>query len=211
MSEFKLLQMKEDDTIDEFTAKINSIVTRASEYGRMLNQSTLVRKLLNAVPDRFIQIVASIEQYSNLDTMTLDEAIGRLKTYEERLKLKKKESPMNNLEELLYAGHGQHVGNHGRGRFHPSRGRGRDNYQHRGEGHTSYESEGTDKPQRDDSKQEKPTMRDKSKITCYRCEKLGHYAYECPTKKTKENETLLVEMEDDDEPALLMCLHVEEK
>ncbi|XP_022022163.1 uncharacterized protein LOC110922122 [Helianthus annuus] len=212
MSESELLQMKEDDTIDEFTAKINSIVTRANEYGRTLNQSTLVRKLLNAVPDRFIQIVESIEQYSDLDTMTLEEAIGRLKTYEERLKLKKKESPVNNLEEPLYVGHGQHVGNRGRGRCSLSRGRGRSNYQHRGEGHTAYESERTDKPQRDDNKQETPTMRDKSKITCYRCAKLGHYAYECPTKKTKESETLLVEMEDDDdEPALLMCLHIEEK
>ncbi|XP_021974630.1 uncharacterized protein LOC110869708 [Helianthus annuus] len=211
MSEFELLQMKEDDTIDEFTTKINNIVTRASKYGRTLNQSTLVQKLLNAVPDRFIQIVASIEQYFDLDTMMLDEAIGILKTYEERLTLKKKVSPVNNLEELLFAGYGQHVGNHGRGRFRPSRGRGRGNYQHRGGGHTSYESEGTDKPQRDDSKQETPTMRDKSKITCYICEKLGHYAYECPTKKTKESETLLVETEDDDEPTLLMCLDDEER
>ena len=192
--------MKEDVTIHFFTARINSIVTRASEFGTTMNQSTLVRKLLNGVPDRFIQIVASIEQYSDLDTMTLDEAIGRLKTYEERLKLKKKQSPVNNLEELLYAGHGQHVGSRGRGRFRPSRGRGRNNDQHRGEGHTSYESEGTDKPQRDDNKQETSAMRDKSKITCYRCEKLGHFAYECPTKKTKENETLLVETEEDDEP-----------
>ncbi|XP_021995175.1 uncharacterized protein LOC110892309 [Helianthus annuus] len=212
LSEFELLQMKDDDTIDSFTAKINSIVTRATEVGTTLSQPTLVRKLLNGVLGKFTQIVASMEQYSDLETMTLEEAVGKLKTYEERLKLKKKESPVNNLEELLYAGHGQHVGNHGRGRFRPSRGRGRGNYQHRGEGHTSYESEGTDKPQSDDSKQETPTMRDKSKITCYRSEKLGHYAYECPTKKTKESETLLVEIEeDDDEPALLMCLDAEEK
>jgi hypothetical protein len=205
--------MREDDTVDSFTAKINSVVTRASELGTTLSQPTLVRKLLNVVPDKFTQIVASMEQYSDLETMTLEEAVGRLKTYEERLrlKLKKKESPVNNLEELLYAGHGQHVGNRGRGRFSPSRGRGRGNYQHRGEGHTSYESEGTDEPQRNDSKQETPAMRDKSKITCYRCEKLGHYAYECPTKKTKENVTLLVETEDDDEPALLMCLDDEEQ
>ncbi|XP_021986199.1 uncharacterized protein LOC110882508 [Helianthus annuus] len=197
MSEFELMQMKEDDTIDSFTAKISSVVTRASELGTTLSQLILVQKLLNAVPDRFTQMVASIEQYSDLDTMTLDEAIGRLKTYEERLKLKKKESLVNNLEELLYAGRGQHVGNRGRGRFRPSQGRGIGNYQHRGEGHTSYESEGTDEPLKDDSKQETSVMRDKSKITCYRCEKLGHYAYECPPKKTKENETLLVEMEDE--------------
>ncbi|XP_035838839.1 uncharacterized protein LOC110887517 [Helianthus annuus] len=204
--------MKDDDTIDSFTANINSIVTRATEVGTTLSQPTLVRKLLNGVPDKFTQIVASMEQYSDLEAMTLEEAVGRLKTYEERLKLKKKESPVNNREELLYAGYGQHVENHGRGRFHPSRGRERGNYQHRGEGHTSYESEGTDKPQSDDNKHETPTMRDKSKITCYRCEKLGHYAYECPTKKTKESETLLVEIEeDDDEPELLMCLDAEEK
>ncbi|KAJ0601489.1 hypothetical protein HanIR_Chr03g0128971 [Helianthus annuus] len=38
MSEFELLQMKEDDTIDSFSARINNIVTRASEFGTTLNQ-----------------------------------------------------------------------------------------------------------------------------------------------------------------------------
>ncbi|GKA41379.1 phosphoglucosamine mutase [Tanacetum coccineum] len=64
-----------------------------------MEDETLVRKLLNAVPDRFLQIVASIEQYSDLDTMSLDEAIGRLKTFEERLKYKN-ERPVNTQEGL---------------------------------------------------------------------------------------------------------------
>nr|GEV51289.1 ribonuclease H-like domain, reverse transcriptase, RNA-dependent DNA polymerase [Tanacetum cinerariifolium] len=51
-----------------------------------MEDETLVRKLLNVVPDRYMQIVASIEQYSYLSEMTLEEAIGRLKTYEERIK-----------------------------------------------------------------------------------------------------------------------------
>nr|GEV68646.1 nucleotide-binding alpha-beta plait domain-containing protein [Tanacetum cinerariifolium] len=58
---------------------------------------TLVRKL-NAVPDRFLQIVASIEQYLDLDTMSLDEAIGRLKTFEERLKYKNERPEDHNNE-----------------------------------------------------------------------------------------------------------------
>ncbi|GJY79307.1 hypothetical protein Tco_0485108, partial [Tanacetum coccineum] len=41
--------------------------------------------------DRYLQIVASIEQYSDLSEMTLEEAIGRLKTYEERIKYKRVE------------------------------------------------------------------------------------------------------------------------
>ncbi|XP_022031951.1 uncharacterized protein LOC110933016 [Helianthus annuus] len=89
MSEFELMQMKEDDTVDSFFAKINSVVTRASELGTTLSQPTLVRKLLNVVPDKFTQIVAYMEQYSDLETMSLEEAVGRLKTYEERLRLKK--------------------------------------------------------------------------------------------------------------------------
>ncbi|GJY55148.1 hypothetical protein Tco_0446812 [Tanacetum coccineum] len=40
---------------------------------------------------RYLQIVASIEQFSDLSEMTLEEAIGRLKTYEERIKHKSKQ------------------------------------------------------------------------------------------------------------------------
>ncbi|GJV80038.1 hypothetical protein Tco_1515908 [Tanacetum coccineum] len=59
---------------------------KAASVGLAYEDSTLVRKLLNAVPDRFLQIVASIEQYSDLDEMSVDEAIGRLKTLKNRLK-----------------------------------------------------------------------------------------------------------------------------
>ncbi|GJX46176.1 zinc finger, CCHC-type containing protein [Tanacetum coccineum] len=76
--------MKEDDSIDEFSAKLNSIVTRASGLGSTFDQQTLVRKLLSSVPKKFIQIVAAIEQFTNLEETTLDEIIGRLKTFEER-------------------------------------------------------------------------------------------------------------------------------
>lgn len=195
-SEFEMLQMNEEETIDAFTAKINGIVTRASNLGSTFDQPSIVRKLLNSVPDRFIQIVASIEQYCDLDKMTLDEAIGRLKAFEERIKFKKnKES--DNQDKLLFTRHnnsfiqGKRFGKYGQD---SSRGRGRGKY--KGEGHTSDESEGTDnKPRRN---------RDKSQINCYKCGKLGHYAYECAIKKKEEVAALL--MEDDDEPALLTCL-----
>ncbi|XP_021985473.1 uncharacterized protein LOC110881561 [Helianthus annuus] len=132
LSEFELTQMREDDTIDSFTAKINSVVTRASELGTTLSQPTLVRKLLNAVPDKFTQIIASMEQYSDLETMTLEEAVGRLKTFEERLK-QKKGSPGESQDKLMFthhdnnSGRGRQFGNRGRGRFNQPRGIWRDN------------------------------------------------------------------------------------
>ncbi|GKD68270.1 hypothetical protein Tco_1322360 [Tanacetum coccineum] len=68
-SDFEMLHMKEDETIDTFTAKLTTLV--------------------HDPRDRYLQIVASIEQYSDLSEMTLEEAIGRLKTYEERIKYKR--------------------------------------------------------------------------------------------------------------------------
>nr|GEV26477.1 hypothetical protein [Tanacetum cinerariifolium] len=86
-SDFKMLHMKEDETIDTFTTKLTTLVNKAASLGHTMEDETLVRKLLNAVPDRYLQIVASVEQYSDLSEMTMEEAIGRLKTYEERINL----------------------------------------------------------------------------------------------------------------------------
>ncbi|KAJ9546397.1 hypothetical protein OSB04_018940 [Centaurea solstitialis] len=74
--EFEMLQMKENESIDSFTTKLTGFVNKA----------------------------ASVEQYSNLDTMSLDEAIGRLKTFEERLN-NKKERSMDIQEGLMFTRH----------------------------------------------------------------------------------------------------------
>ncbi|GJR14949.1 zinc finger, CCHC-type containing protein [Tanacetum coccineum] len=62
-SEFEMLQMKENESVDSFTTKL-----------------------------------------TNLDEMSVDEAIGRLKTFEERLK-SKKEIPVDSQESLMFTRH----------------------------------------------------------------------------------------------------------
>ncbi|XP_074341894.1 uncharacterized protein LOC141679290 [Apium graveolens] len=42
--------------------------------------------MLRAVPSRFLQITSIIEQYGNLDMMTVEEAVGSLNAHEERVK-----------------------------------------------------------------------------------------------------------------------------
>nr|GEZ20048.1 zinc finger, CCHC-type [Tanacetum cinerariifolium] len=72
-----------------------------------------------------LQIVASIEQYSDLDEMSLDDAIGRLETFEERHRYKN-ERPVNNQESLTFTRHeGQRKPSreYGQERFNQSRGR----------------------------------------------------------------------------------------
>nr|GEW70157.1 ribonuclease H-like domain, reverse transcriptase, RNA-dependent DNA polymerase [Tanacetum cinerariifolium] len=100
--------MKEDDTMDAFTAKLNGYATMAKELGKTLNESLLIRKLLDSTPDRFIQIVASTEQTNDLDDITSDEIVGKLKAFEERIKLRK-EGQVESPENLQFK-HGEHSG-----------------------------------------------------------------------------------------------------
>ncbi|GJX08295.1 zinc finger, CCHC-type containing protein [Tanacetum coccineum] len=79
---------------------------------------------------RYLQIVASIEQYSDLDEMTLEEAIGRLKTYEERIKFKKGKQ-VDNHDKLMFTRHenkGKYFRGRGRGKPRFSQGRNHENF-----------------------------------------------------------------------------------
>nr|GEU52681.1 ribonuclease H-like domain, reverse transcriptase, RNA-dependent DNA polymerase [Tanacetum cinerariifolium] len=105
---FQTLQMKEDDTMDAFTAKLNGYANKAKELGKTLDESLLVRKLLDSTPGRFIQIVSSIEKINDLDDITIDEIVRKLKAFEERIKLQK-EGQVESQENLLFA-HGEHSG-----------------------------------------------------------------------------------------------------
>nr|GEW56961.1 zinc finger, CCHC-type [Tanacetum cinerariifolium] len=105
LTEDVILQVA-DDTLDAFTGKLNGYATKAKELGKTLDESLLVRKLLDSTPDRFIQIVASIEKTNDLDNITLDEIVGKLKAFEERIKLRKK-GQVESQENLLFA-HGEH-------------------------------------------------------------------------------------------------------
>ena len=46
----------------------------------------IVSKLLRATPAKYNPITSSMEQFGDLDTMILDEAIGSLKIYEDKLR-----------------------------------------------------------------------------------------------------------------------------
>nr|GFC73789.1 zinc finger, CCHC-type [Tanacetum cinerariifolium] len=87
-----------------FTGKLTTLVNKAASLGHTFEDPTLVRKLLNAVPKKVLQIIASIEQYSDLDKISVEEAIERLKTFEERIKVKRGRA-FEDQDKLLFAKH----------------------------------------------------------------------------------------------------------
>ncbi|GKB58278.1 zinc finger, CCHC-type containing protein, partial [Tanacetum coccineum] len=199
-SDFEMLHMKEDEAIDTFTAKLTTLVNKAASLGHTIEDSIVVRKLLNAVPDKFLQIVASIEQYSDLDEMSVEEAIGRLKTFEERIKVKKGKA-FEDQDKLLFTKHNDNgqrhrYDNQGRGRYIPPHSRNRDdNRQHGKEDSLSQDyNEAMEKP------------RDFSKVKCYNCNEYGHYASHCRKRDQRQQRQEASNLvEEDLEPTLLMA------
>ncbi|XP_035840327.1 uncharacterized protein LOC118487519 [Helianthus annuus] len=85
-NEFESLKMKETETVDSYAGRISQLVTKAASLGTTYENRKLTRKLLGSVPAKYVPIVASIEKFADLKTMTFQEAIGRLKTFEDRIK-----------------------------------------------------------------------------------------------------------------------------
>ncbi|GJY15877.1 hypothetical protein Tco_0386299 [Tanacetum coccineum] len=89
---------------------IQGIVPRRRYKRFRFDEQTKVRKVLNAVPDKFLPIVATIEMIVDFKTVKLEEIIGKLKTYEERIKMRTG-SREDNSEKLLFTRHGNYRNN----------------------------------------------------------------------------------------------------
>nr|GEZ23480.1 zinc finger, CCHC-type [Tanacetum cinerariifolium] len=146
-------------------------------------------------------IVASIEQTSDLDEVTLDEITGKLKAFEERIKLWKG-GQVEIQENLLFA-QGEHSGKGRRfskrgGRSNFSRGNWQNNKNKRNskEGNSNHKGN----PNR------KKSEWDLSKVRCYKRQKLGHLRKDCRGTSTTQEQSNLI-LEEDDEPSLLMTTH----
>ncbi|XP_023007609.1 glycine-rich cell wall structural protein 1.0-like [Cucurbita maxima] len=78
--------MKDSESIDRFFMKLTMIVSGVCSLRGVVEETSVVKKFLRAVPPRFMQIVASIEQFDDLKNMSVEKAIGHLKVHEERLR-----------------------------------------------------------------------------------------------------------------------------
>ena len=189
-SQFEALKMGGNESLDVYAGKISEIASKASNLGQTMDDKRLVRKLLGSVPEKFIQIIAAIEQFADLKTMPFQEAVGRLKAFEERTKKQTKEEDMYNgllLTETNKEGKAKHhtcehcgCGNSYREDFGRGQGRGRGSGRGRGDGRV---------------------QRDKNNVRCFKCNELGHFSNVCPKWEKKEEVNLFIE--EDDEPTLL--------
>jgi uncharacterized membrane protein YgcG len=83
--EFDSLTFEAGELIDDFDTRLSRITNQLAVLGFEYKEEEIVRRFLAALPPKFEQIATSIETLCDLDTITVDELIGRLKPSEERI------------------------------------------------------------------------------------------------------------------------------
>ena len=74
--------MEEDESLDEFYAKLKDIVNSAFNLGETIPESKIVRKVLWSLAERFHAKITAIEESKDIDKIPLTELVGNLQTYE---------------------------------------------------------------------------------------------------------------------------------
>ena len=177
--EFENLSMKKTDKVSDFTDRFSRIVFELQQLGERLDDKDAIKKLLRSMPPRYDSLTLSLEQFGDLDSMSLVEAIGPLKVHEMRLSerdLREEDQALLSRAMSKFKKLKQDDGQTSRGR---GRGRGRGRSRGRGRDQGRGKTQASDDQKQDSSR--KPF--DKSKVQCYNCQDFGHFADECKNEK----------------------------
>ena len=74
--------MEEDESFDDFYAKLKDIVNLAFNLGETIPEPKIVRKVLRSLPEIFHAKITAIEESKDIDKIPLTKLVGNLETYE---------------------------------------------------------------------------------------------------------------------------------
>ena len=74
--------MSDDEYFDEYYAKLNDIVNSAYNLGEIYDQPKIVRKILRFLTENFRPKVIVITESKDVESISVDELVGSLQSYE---------------------------------------------------------------------------------------------------------------------------------
>ena len=78
---FEEIKMEEDESFDEFYAKLKDIVNSAFNLGETIPKPKIVRNVLKSLSKRFHAKITAIEESKDIDKIPLIELVGNLQIY----------------------------------------------------------------------------------------------------------------------------------
>ncbi|GJZ91814.1 retrovirus-related pol polyprotein from transposon TNT 1-94 [Tanacetum coccineum] len=199
--------------VSDYITRVQTMVNQLKQNGETLPDTRIIEKILRSLTENFKNVVCAIEDYKDLEDLTIEELAGSLEAHEQIKKKKKQESLDEALEtkatikdeKALFS----HQNNHGKGTnsggHNTNRGRGR------GRENNNQESEQTGKHFNQNScgrgrRRGRGGQGYRPNVDCYNCGKHGHYAKGCRSpKRTEENANLVTEPQVKESGILLMA------
>ena len=193
--ELENLSMRKEEKVSDYSLRFTKVISELRDLGEKLDEKDVVSKLLRSLQQNFDTLTLSLEHIGTIKPMTIEEVLGSMRVYESRLI----ERDNREEEQALLSKASKMTKKFDRGQT--SRGRGRIGQRGRGRGR----GRGRQKKAENDEGEKKPF--DKSKIKCYNCQKMGHFADECHDEiKKKGNYEKANLVEESEEESALMIL-----
>ena len=79
---FESIRISDDKSFDEFYAKFNNIFNSTYNLGEIYDQPKIVRKILRSLTEDFRSKVITITESRDADSISVDELVGSLQSYE---------------------------------------------------------------------------------------------------------------------------------
>ena len=73
---FKEIKMVEDESFNEFYAKLKDIVNSAFNLGETIPKPKIIRNVLRFLPERFYAKITAIEESKDIEKIPLTELVG---------------------------------------------------------------------------------------------------------------------------------------
>ena len=83
--------MHEGETLSDFYTKLYDIANELFVLGEKISKTTLVRKIMRSLPDRFSSKVIAVDEAKDFDSMKVEDLMGSLRAFEMTLKQRKRE------------------------------------------------------------------------------------------------------------------------
>ena len=81
---FEEIKIEEDESFDDFYAKLKDIVNSAFNLGENILEPKFVRKVLRTLPEIFHAKIIAIEISKDIDEIPLTKLVGNLQTQKSR-------------------------------------------------------------------------------------------------------------------------------
>jgi hypothetical protein len=169
--QFEQLKMKEDEDITTYFLRVDETVNAIIGLGEEIEESVIVQKILRSLPMRFNPKISTLEERSDLDSISMDELHGIFTAYEMRTE---QENP--DVKEAAFKASKR------------SKKKKKEQEEYSSSSDVSEDDEEVANFIKRLNKGTNGRYRGKLPLICFNCDGIGHFANKCPHKKKRNDE-----------------------